>query len=81
MKARREERGGKRKACRPGPAHPQEERRELLARLDAAHCAHAGLTAEMAAHGASDPANYDRKRDAVRVAKKAAERWTGRSDG
>lgn len=31
----------------------------------------------MAAFGAADPVKYERKKDAVRVAKEAAQRWTG----
>jgi hypothetical protein len=35
------------------------------------------LKAELAAFGAADPVRYERKKDAVRVAKEAAQRWTG----
>lgn len=37
------------------------------------------LKAELAAFGAADPVKYERKKDAVRVAKEAAQRWTGDS--
>lgn len=39
----------------------------------------AKLKAELAAFGAADPVRYERKKDAVRVAKEAAQRWTGTS--
>jgi hypothetical protein len=32
----------------------------------------------LAAFGAADPVKYERKKDAVRVAKEAAQRWTGK---
>jgi hypothetical protein len=35
------------------------------------------LKAELAAFGAADPVKYERKKEAVRVAKEAAQRWTG----
>lgn len=37
------------------------------------------LKAELAAFGAADPVRYERKKDAARVAKEAAQRWTGES--
>jgi hypothetical protein len=37
-----------------------------------------GLKSELAAFGAADPVKYERKKDAVRVAKEAAQRWTGK---
>ena len=37
------------------------------------------LKAELAAFGAADPVKYERKKEAVRVAKEAAQRWTGGS--
>ena len=37
----------------------------------------AKLKSQLAAFGAADPVRYERKKDAARVAKDAAQRWTG----
>ena len=37
-----------------------------------------GLKSELAAFGAADPVKYERKKEAVTVAKEAAQRWTGK---
>jgi hypothetical protein len=49
-----------------------------LATLQEVNKTSEGLKAELAAFGAADPVRYERKQDAVRVAKEAAQRWTGK---
>jgi hypothetical protein len=50
---------------------------KLLQTLQEANKTAQGLKSELAAFGAADPVKYERKKDAVRVAKEAAQRWTG----
>ena len=51
----------------------------MLKELEEQNTISAKLKAELAAFGEADPVRYERKKDAVRVAKEAAQRWTGTS--
>ena len=59
-------------------ANVQDERAKLLKTLREVNETASGLKSELAAFGAADPVKYERKKDAVRVAKEAAQRWTGK---
>jgi uncharacterized phage infection (PIP) family protein YhgE len=61
-------------------AEIQDERAKLLQTLREVNETASGLKSELAAFGAADPVKYERKKDAVRVAKEAAQRWTGKLD-
>ena len=58
----------------------QDERAKLLQTLREVNETASGLKSELAAFGAADPVKYERKKEAVRVAKEAAQRWTGKLD-
>ena len=58
-------------------ANVQDERAKLLKTLREVNETASGLKSELAAFGAADPVKYERKKDAVKVAKEAAQRWTG----
>lgn len=62
-------------------AELKDERAKLLHTLQEVNKIALGLKSELAAFGAADPVKYERKKDAVRVAKEAAQRWTGKLDG
>lgn len=55
----------------------KDERARLLQTLREVNETSQGLKSELAAFGAADPVKYERKKNAVRVAKEAAQRWTG----
>ncbi|WWD16366.1 hypothetical protein CI109_100792 [Kwoniella shandongensis] len=52
------------------------ERRKLLAQLDELNTTSLSLKAELAAFGAADPVRYEKKKEAIKVCKDAAVRWT-----
>jgi uncharacterized phage infection (PIP) family protein YhgE len=58
----------------------QDERAKLLKTLREVNETALELKSELAAFGAADPVKYERKKEAVRVAKEAAQRWTGKLD-
>ncbi|KAK8861712.1 hypothetical protein IAR55_002535 [Kwoniella newhampshirensis] len=52
------------------------ERRNLLSDLEGLNQTAQDLKAELAAFGAADPVRYERKKEAIKVCKDAAVRWT-----